>query len=1172
MTIKIQGIKLGNIAGGPSSLNLSDLHDVSIVSPQTGQYLRYNAGILEWQNSSIDNDIYSFINTKMSGSQGVGITYTPGPNTIVIGLGNITPTSVLSAGSVTGSNLSGTNTGDQTIVLTGDVTGTGTGTFSTTLASVNSNIGTFGSSVAIPVVTVNGKGLVTAVSTVSIGGTTPLATSIAGGAAGSLLYQAATDTTVFLAAGTTNQVLISGASAPSWTNTPTLTGTNFTGIPNSSLINSSLTIGSTNIALGTTAATLVGLTSVSATTFIGSLSGNATTSTSLINSRNIGITGDATWSVSFSGNSDVTSILTLSAVNGSPQIDTFRKITVNSKGLTTATSPVSSSDITSSLGYTPVNIAGDTMLGNLILNADPTTDLGAATKHYVDSMSSGVGVHNACETSTTLALPSVIYNNGSSGVGATLTATSNGNMNTIHAGGTGYYSLDGLQNGDRLLVKNQVDTKQNGIYIVTNIGADDPGGAPFILTRSTDFDGSPASEVTAGALTYIQEGTLTGTQWVQTNVGTGRVVGPPAYDYVIVGVDPIIFSQFAGAGSYTAGTGINISSNSISNTGVLSNIAGTGIGLSGATGNVTISNTGVTSIIAGTNVSISSATGDITISTTGTIPTATTATNIAGGAAGSLPYQSASSITAMLAAGTTNQVLISGASAPSWTNTPTLTGTNFTGIPNSSLINSSLTIGSTNIALGATSATLAGLTSVSATTFTGSLSGNATTATTSTTATTATNLLGAQWAIPYQSALNTTSMLAPGTAGYVLTSNGSAAPSWQVGGGGNSTITNDISTNASMYPVWVTANAGSLPLYVSSTLLSFNPSLSQLIVGASTGAGAVNMGPATSGRNLSWGPPGTNYTNIWSSFSTGNTNIANGLRGSTTLDSYLSSSTVSSGRALIRLEGVSGGLGAIAFFTDSATITADGTSITPTERMRINNSGNIGINGNLGIGMSPSTSISLVMTTNNTNPNNNGLSITNSNSASVGNLWVNGTSGAGLPNWPYSTVLESVPASTGNLILSAFANNMLFQTGGSRLERMRIDTTGNIMIGTTTPSTILTVNGTVTATSFNSTSTKRVKKAIKSLSQTYIDKFSELKPREYNRRDTDTHEFGFVAEEMALVYPEIVGYDIYNKPSGIDYSRLSAILTAKVQEQQSVIEILQKQISYIMNILKKKDK
>lgn len=73
--------------------------------------------------------------------------------------------------------LSGTNTGDQTITLTGDVTGSGTGSFAATLATVNSNVGSFGSATAAPAVTVNAKGLVTAVSTNTI---TPAVGSITG--------------------------------------------------------------------------------------------------------------------------------------------------------------------------------------------------------------------------------------------------------------------------------------------------------------------------------------------------------------------------------------------------------------------------------------------------------------------------------------------------------------------------------------------------------------------------------------------------------------------------------------------------------------------------------------------------------------------------------------------------------------------------------------------------------------------------------------------------------------------------------------------------------------------------------------------------------------------------------------------------------------------------------
>lgn len=186
---------------------------------------------------------------------------------------------------------------------------------------------------------------------------------------------------------------------------------------------------------------------------------------------------------------------------------------------------------TGALGYTPVNIAGDTMTGLLILSADPVDPLGAVTKQYADNIAAGVNIHAACETATVAPLPTSIYNNGASGVGATLTASVPGALGTV-----GGYS--GLIVTSRILVKDQVTTFQNGIYVVTQLGN---GLNPWILTRATDFDGSPANEISAGDLTYVQEGTLLGTQWVQTAIGTGM----PG-DYIIIGSDSIVFTQFSG--------------------------------------------------------------------------------------------------------------------------------------------------------------------------------------------------------------------------------------------------------------------------------------------------------------------------------------------------------------------------------------------------------------------------------------------------------------------------------------------------------------------------------------------------------------------------------------------------------------------------------------------------
>ena len=87
---------------------------------------------------------------------------------------------------------------------------------------------------------------------------------------------------------------------------------------------------------------------------------------------------------------------------------------------------------------------------------DPTQDQDAATKSYVDNVVNGLDVKESVQVATTANLAST-YNNGA----GTLTASSNGAL-----------SIDGsaASTNDRILVKNQTDSKQNGIYVVTATG------------------------------------------------------------------------------------------------------------------------------------------------------------------------------------------------------------------------------------------------------------------------------------------------------------------------------------------------------------------------------------------------------------------------------------------------------------------------------------------------------------------------------------------------------------------------------------------------------------------------------------------------------------------------------------------------------------------------------
>ena len=140
--------------------------------------------------------------------------------------------------------------------------------------------------------------------------------------------------TVLTLPATTGTVITSGDSA-------TVTNTMLAGsIANNKLANSSVTIGSTAIALGASSTTLAGLTSVAATTFTGALAGNASTATTLATARSITASGDAAWTVSFDGSAAVSAALTLATVNAN--VGSFGSgtavpnFTVNAKGLITA--------------------------------------------------------------------------------------------------------------------------------------------------------------------------------------------------------------------------------------------------------------------------------------------------------------------------------------------------------------------------------------------------------------------------------------------------------------------------------------------------------------------------------------------------------------------------------------------------------------------------------------------------------------------------------------------------------------------------------------------------------------------------------------------------------------------------------------------------------------------
>jgi len=183
-------------------------------------------------------------------------------------------------------------------------------------------------------------------------------------------------------------------------------------------------------------------------------------------------------------------------------------------------------------GTTYTTLTGLTLSGGLAA-ADPTVSLGLATKQYVDLVTAGVNYH-APVIAASVSNLSANYSNGSSGIGATLTADTNRAFST----------LDGqtVSVGQRILIKDQTTQLQNGIYTLTTVGS---GAAPWVITRATDNDAAP--ELANGDVVNITGGTVnSGKTFVNSTTGT-----------ITVGTTAITWaSYYTGLPSQTGSTGL----------------------------------------------------------------------------------------------------------------------------------------------------------------------------------------------------------------------------------------------------------------------------------------------------------------------------------------------------------------------------------------------------------------------------------------------------------------------------------------------------------------------------------------------------------------------------------------------------------------------------------------
>ena len=315
-------------------------------------------------------------------------------------------------------------------------------------------------------------------------------------------------------------------------------------------------------------------------------------------------------SVSASGNITGGNILGGANVNATLFTGTTVSVTGNVTGGNVNTNTlVGTATTVKSTGDLNLSATGNVVLNSKYINGvlTPVQDTDAANKGYVDSIAQGLDPKDSVAYATATALSAYTYNNGTSGVGATITANANGAL-----------SIDGStpSASERVLVKNETstDAPYNGIYVVTTVG---DAGTPFVLTRATDFN-QPAE--IPSAFTFVEAGS--------TNADTGYVCTTNAP--VVIGTTDITFVQFSGAGSYTANTSAGLSL--------------TGTVFSAKTDNVTTAFDGGGNIIvkAGAQLNtpnIGAATGT-SLSTTGTITggnlaagtgTISTSGNITGG-------------------------------------------------------------------------------------------------------------------------------------------------------------------------------------------------------------------------------------------------------------------------------------------------------------------------------------------------------------------------------------------------------------------------------------------------------------------------------------------------------------------------------------------------------------
>ncbi len=524
----------------------------------------------------------------------------------------------------------------------------------------------------------------------ALGGNAGTASSLAGGLANQMPYQTAPGVTAFVPASGVNMVLFSnGVLAPAWTNTPTFTGTNVTGVPWAGVLKTGSSLadlatrsaanldsgilplarlsGITNTEISAAAAIVdtklatiatAGKVSNSATTadehntassivardasgnfsagtitaatFVGNLTGNAATATTATNATTAAnLAGGAAYQVPYQSGSNATAFVPVAAANAV----LFSSANVTAPAWTNT--PMLTGTYITGLPWTGVLKTGSSL-------ADLETRSAAALDSGILPLARLSGITNA-EISASAAIVDTKLATIATAGKVSNSATSANNLNTASA---------------------IVTRDASGNFSAGTITA-----TTFVGNLTGNASGS------AGSVAWTAVGSKP--LWMQATLLTGTMASANK------SMPSGFYEANSGTNYPTSGTWYNLLNSRHQSA---SDDHGFQIAASyysedfwtrtyqGGTGNNDGTYTTWKKLVREEN-------GPWGLSITGNALTATTATHLAGGLTNQLPYQSGSGATAFVPVPGANSVLFANAGSPSWTNTPTLTGSNITGIP-----------------------------------------------------------------------------------------------------------------------------------------------------------------------------------------------------------------------------------------------------------------------------------------------------------------------------------------------------------------------------------------------------------------------------------------------------------------------------------------------------------